>query len=114
MLGFLALAGLLMGGFAFMAVCGLIFLVLRVVFWAVFFPIRILMKLLWLPFALIGGVLSLAAGVTILPILLTIGLVVAAVAALAALVALLVPATPFVLLGLMIWVVMRRRPVPAS
>jgi hypothetical protein len=58
-------------------------------------------------------VLSLAAGVTILPILLTVGLAVAAFAAIAALVALVVPLIPFLLFGLMIWALLRRRPAAA-
>ena len=107
MLGFLALAGLLMGGFAVMAVFGAIFLVLRIVFWAVLFPVRLVLKLLWLPFALVGGALSLVAGAAVL------GLIVVVVGAIAAALAFLIPLTPFVLLGLMIWAFMKRRPATA-
>jgi hypothetical protein len=117
MLGLIAFAGLLIAGFAFMAVMGLVFLVVRIAFWAVFLPFRILFKLLWLPFGLIsgliGGVFTLAAGATLIPIVLTVGLAVAAFAAIAAIVALLIPAIPFVLLGLVIWALMRRQPATA-
>jgi len=106
MLELVALAGLLIAGFAVFAVVGMVFLVLKIVLWAVFFPIRLLFRLLWIPLGLIGGLFSLVAGVTVLPLLLAIGLVVAVVAAIAALLALLVPAIPFVLLGLMVWAVM--------
>ena len=57
------------------------------------------------------GAFSLAAGAAILPILLIVGVVVAVLGAIAALVALLVPAIPFILLGLMIWALMRKKPV---
>lgn len=128
MLELLAFAGLLIAGVAFMAVMGVVFLLVRLSFWLVFLPFRLiflpikllflpfrlLFKLIWLPVGLIGGMFSLAAGVAIVPILLTIGGVIAAVAAIAALLALLVPAIPFVLLGLMIWAIMRRSPVAAS
>jgi uncharacterized membrane protein YbaN (DUF454 family) len=59
------------------------------------------------------GALSLAAGATMLPILLAVGGVVAVLGIVAALLALLVPAIPFILLGLMIWVFMRKRPEKA-
>lgn len=111
MLELIALAGLLIAGIAVFAVIGMVFFVLKIVLWAVFFPIRLLFKLMWIPFGLIGGLFSLAAGVTILPIVLSVGLVVAAVAAIAALLTMLIPAIPFVLLGLMVWAFMRPRPV---
>ena len=113
MLGLIAFAGLLIAGFAFMAVIGLVFFVLRVAMWAVFLPFRILFKLLWLPIGLIGGLFRLDAGATLIPIVLTVGLVVAVFAAVAAIVALLIPAIPFVLLGLVVWAVTRRQPAAA-
>ena len=113
MLELIALAGLLMAGLAVASVIGVVFLLFKIVFWAVFLPFRLLFKLIWLPIGLVGGVVSLAAGAALLPIILTVGLVVAAFAAIAALLALLVPAIPFVLLGLMIWAIVRRRPAAA-
>ena len=79
-----------------------------------FLPFRLLFKLLWIPFGLIGGAFSLLAGVAILPILLMVGVAVAVIGAIAALLALVVPAIPFILLGLMVWALMRKRPVVAS
>lgn len=96
-----------------MAVMSLVFLVLKIVFWAVFLPFRILFKLMWIPIGLIGGLFSLAAGAALIPILLTVGLAVAVVAAIAAVLALLVPAIPFVLLGLVVWALTRRPAVVA-
>ena len=92
MLELIALAGLLIAGLAVASVIGVVFLLFKIVFWAIFLPFRLLFKLIWLP----------------------VGLVVAAFAAMAALLALLVPAIPFILLGLMVWAVMRKRPVVVS
>ncbi len=110
----MALAGLLLAGLAVACVLGLAFFVVKVVFWAIFLPFRLLFKLMWVPVGLVMGALSLAAGATLLPILLVVGLVVGVLGALAALIALLVPAIPFILLGLMIWAIVRKRPVVVS
>ena len=114
MLELIALAGLLMAGLAVASVIGVVFLLFKIVFWAIFLPFRLLFKLLWLPIGLVGGALSLVAGAALVPILLTVGIVVAVFAALAALLALLVPAIPFVLLGLMVWAILRKKPVVVS
>ena len=113
MLELIALAGLLIAGLAVVSVVGVVFLGFKILLFVLFLPFRLLFKLMWVPFGLIGGAFSLLAGAAILPILLLIGVVVAVVGAIAALLALLVPAIPFVLLGLMIWVFVRRRPVAA-
>ena len=113
MLELMALAGLFIGGLAVMAVVGVVFLVLKIVLFAVFLPFRLLFKLLWIPIGLVGGFFSLAAGAAIIPIMLTVGVAVAIIGAIAALLALLVPAIPFLLLGLMVWAFLRRRPAAA-
>jgi len=113
MIELIALAGLFIAGFAVLSVVGVVFLVFKVLMWTVFLPFRLLFKLLWIPVGLIGGMFSLAAGAAILPILLVVGLVVAVVGAIAALLAVLVPMIPFLLLGLMIWALMRKRPIAA-
>lgn len=113
MLELIALGGLFIGGLAVFAVIGVVFFVFKIVLFAVFLPFRLLFKLLWLPFGVIGGAFSLAAGAAILPILLIVGVVVTILGAIAAIVALLVPAIPFILLGLTIWAVMRKRPATA-
>jgi hypothetical protein len=111
MLEFVALAALVIGGLAVFAVIGVVFLVFKIVLFAVFLPFRLLFKLLWIPVGLVGGAFSLVAGAAMVPVLLMVGLVIAAIAAIAAVLALLVPALPFVLLGLMIWALTRTRPV---
>ena len=114
MLGLIALFGRFIAGFAVLAVVGVVFMVLRIAFWAIFLPFRLLFKLMWLPIGLIGGAFSLAAGAALIPILLVVGLIVAVVSAIAALIALVVPMIPFILLGLTIWAFMRRRPSVAA
>jgi len=61
----MALAGLLLAGLAVACVLGLAFFVVKVVFWAIFLPFRLLFKLMWVPIGLVMGALSLAAGVKV-------------------------------------------------
>ncbi|MEO8681186.1 MAG: hypothetical protein ABI665_19205 [Vicinamibacterales bacterium] len=100
------------------AVFGLVFLVLKVVLWTVFLPIRILFKVffkvLMIPVWLAMGAVGLVASAAALPILLTVGAGIMVLGLLAAVLALLLPAIPFILLGLAVWAVMRRRPVAVS
>ena len=114
MIGLFALAGLLFGGFAMAAVFGVVFLVLKVALWVVFLPIRILFKVffkvLMIPVWMTLGAVGLAASAAALPILLIVGAGVVVMGLMAAIFALLLPAIPFILLGLMVWAFMRRRP----
>jgi hypothetical protein len=114
MVALIALAGLLMAGVAAAAVFGLILLVFKVVFWAVLLPFRILMKVLMIPVYLTLGAVGLAAGAVALPIVLTVVAGIAVLGILAAVLALLLPAIPFVLLGLMVWAIVRRRPAAVA
>jgi hypothetical protein len=113
MIEMIAFAGILAAGLAVAFVFGLIFMVLKLVFWTVFLPFRILFKLLWIPFGLVTGAIGLAAGAALLPILLVVGGVVALVGLVAAIISLLIPAIPFLLLGLVVWAFMRREQPPA-
>ena len=110
MLELIALAGLVIAGLAVFAVVGVVFFVLKLLFWTIFLPFRLLMKLLWLPVGLAMGALGLAAGAAVLPILLVVGLAVAVLGAIAAILALLVPAIPFILLGFVVWAIVKARP----
>lgn len=103
MIELIALMGLFIAGFAVLSVVGVVFFVFKLAMWTVFLPFRILFKMLWIPFSLIGGLFSLAAGAAILPIVLVVGLI-------AAVLALLVPMIPFLLFGLIVWSFMRRSP----
>jgi hypothetical protein len=109
----MALIGLMIAGFAVAAVIGTVLLVLKMIFWVVFFPLRILMKVLMIPVWLTLGAIGLLAGTALIPIVLVVVAGVAVVGVLAALFALLLPAIPFILFGLLIWALARRRPVAA-
>lgn len=113
MIELIALTGLLVVGVALAALMGLVVFVVKIVFWAVLLPLRILFKLIMFPVWLAVGAVGLAAGTALLPLLLLAAVVVVVVGAVATLLALLVPAIPFVLLGLMIWAVMRKGPAVA-
>ena len=103
------------------AVFGLVFFVVKIAFWAIFLPFRILTKVffkvifkaLMLPVWLTLGALGMAAGAVALPVLLLVIAGVAFFGVIAALFALMLPLIPFVLFGLLIWAFMRRRPVAA-
>ena len=60
------------------------------------------------------GAVGLAAGAAVLPIVLIVGLAVLVIGAIAALLALLVPAIPFVLLGFVIWAIVKANRPPAT
>ena len=114
MIGFLAFAGLLAAaGLAFFSLIGLVFFIIKMALWTVLLPIRILFKVLMIPVALTFGAIGLAAGAAAIPILLVVVAAVVVVGAIAALLALLVPAIPFILLGLAIWALVRKRPATA-
>lgn len=110
----MALTGLLVVGLALAALMGLVFLVVKIAFWTVLLPFRILLKVLMIPVWLTLGAVGLAAGAAVLPVLLFVAAAVVVVGAIAALLALVVPAIPFVLLGLMVWAVLRKRPTVAA
>jgi len=110
MIGFLAFAGLFAAvGLALFSLIGLVIFIIKIALWTVLLPLRILFKVLMIPVALTFGAIGLAAGAAAIPILLVVVTAAVVVSALAALLALLVPAIPFILLGLMVWAVMRRR-----
>jgi len=114
MIGFLAFAGLLAAaGLAFFSLVGLVFFIIKMALWTVLLPLRILFKVLMIPVALTFGAIGLAVGAAAIPILLVVVAAVVVFGAIAALLALLVPAIPFLLLGLMIWAIVRRRPATA-
>ena len=114
MIGFLAFAGLLAAaGLAFFSLIGLVFFIIRMAFWTVLLPLRILFKVMMIPVGLALGAVGLAAGAAAIPILLVVVTAVVVVGAIATLLALLVPAIPFVLLGLAIWALVRKRPATA-
>lgn len=111
----LVILALLVGvGLAVAAVVGFVLFLLKLVFWVIFLPIRLLLKLLWLPLGLAFGAVGMTLGLVALPILFIIGGAFVLFALLAALVSVLIPAIPFVLLGLLIWALVQKTPVPVT
>jgi hypothetical protein len=108
MSGFIALAVLAFAAFFILGTIALIGLVLKILFWAVFFPIRLALKLVF-------GLLGLGFAVVLMPIVVIVAAVAVIGALIAALFALLAPLFPVLLLGLVGWAIYRassRRPSP--
>jgi hypothetical protein len=108
-------------GVAVAAVIGFLFLLLKLVFWVVFFPlklvfslvflpIRLLFKLTTLPFGLAFGTVGVGLGLIALPLIILVVGGVLLVGLVVAIVAVMIPAIPFILLGLLLWSVFRKRP----
>lgn len=124
MVEFFVLAVLAVVGLAVAAVLGfvffllklvlwLVFLPVKLVFWGLFFPLKFLFKLIWLPIGLTFGALGMTAGMIGLPIVFLFfgGFLVFAL--ITAIIGLLIPAIPFVLLGLLLWTIFGRGPAAA-
>ena len=121
-LALLAVVGLSLG-----AIFSLVFFVLRMALWMVFLPIRLVMfpvrmlffplrlalKLVWLPVSLAFGTVGMGLGVVALPFLFLVVCGVLVFGLIAAIIGALIPAIPFVLLGLLLWGVFRQRPATA-
>lgn len=110
MIELLVFGGLIVASVAVAAVLGFVFFLLKLVLWTVLLPFRILFKILMIPVWLTLGALGLAVGVIAAPLLAVAVAGVVVVGLLAALAALLLPAIPFVLLGLLLWAIFSRRP----
>ena len=113
MIELLVFGGFIVACMAVAEVLGFVFFLFKLVLWAVLLPFRILFKILMIPVWLTLGALGLAAGVIAVPLLLIVVAGVVIVGLLAALAAVLLPAIPFVLLGLLLWAIFSRRPVVA-
>lgn len=100
MFGLLALGAFLLCG---VMLLGLIGGILKLVFFVVFLPLRILGKLIALPFLAVGFFLKLLFGVLLLPLLLVGALIGIVGLGIAAVVGLLVPLMPLLIAGLLVW-----------
>ena len=94
-LGMLLLFGLL--------VVGLVGGLLKLVFWVLFLPFGLALKLLALPFLAIGLLLKVLFGVLLLPLFLVLGVLALVGFGLVALLGLLVPILPLIVAGLVVW-----------
>jgi hypothetical protein len=113
MVELLVLGGLVAAGLAVAAVVGFVFFLLKLVFWVVLLPFRLLLKALMIPVWFTLGAVGLAVGAVAVPVLLAVVAVVAVVGVLAAALAFVLPVIPFVLLGLLVWAIFRRSPAVA-
>ena len=84
-------------------VLGVIGGILKLVFGLLFLPLRLLGKLIALPFMAVGVFFKLLFGVMFLPLLFVGGLVVLAGLVVAAVVGLLVPLMPLLIVGVVVW-----------
>ncbi|MFO7694605.1 MAG: hypothetical protein R6V57_16080 [Vicinamibacterales bacterium] len=94
-LGMLLFVGLL--------VVGLVGGLLKLVFWLLFLPFRVALKLLALPFLALGLLLKLVVGVLLLPLFLVLGVIALAGFGVMALLGLLVPLLPLIVAALVVW-----------
>ena len=94
---------------------GVVFLVIKVLFWTIFLPFRLLFKLLWIPVGLAMGAVGLAPAPPSCRFSSSSAWPWLSSGAIAALLALLVPAIPFILLGFVIWAIVKsNRPAAAA
>jgi len=115
-MGFLLVAAML-GAFAFAGVFLLVAVVLKTVFWAVTLPIRLAFGLLFFPIWLAKTALRAAGLLVLAPILAAGGVLVAGALIVAGLLAVVVPLLPILLIGFLLWIVIRsfsRDAVPAA
>jgi len=113
MVELLVFGGLATAALAVVAVLGFVFFLLKFVLWAVLLPFRLLLKLLMIPVWLTFGAVGLALGAVAVPVVLIVLTVVAVIGVVTTVLALLLPAIPFVLLGLMLWAIFRKTPAVA-
>lgn len=113
MVELLVFGGLAAAALAVVAIVAFVFLILKFVLWAVLLPFRWLLKLLMIPVWLTVGAVGLALGAAALPLILIVLAVVAVIGVVTTVLALLLPAIPFVLLGLMLWAIFRKAPAVA-
>ena len=113
MIGLFMLAVLAVVGLSVAAILGFVFFLLKIVMWTVFFPLRLLFKLLWLPVGLAFGAVGMGLSLAALPLLFLLVGGVLIFGVIAAIIGLMIPAIPFVLLGLLLWSIFRRSPATA-
>ena len=105
-MGFLFLSLTMLAGMVALTL-GAVFFFIRFVFSILFLPIRLVFGLLLFPLWIARAVLKLLSAVLILPVLLVGGVIVGLGFALAAVVSAVIPLLPFVLLGLIVWGLVR-------
>ena len=112
MFGLLTLGAFVLFG---VMLLGLVGGILKLVFWLLFLPLRLLGKLVALPFMAIGVFFKLMFGVMLLPLLAVGGVIALVFVVLTALVSLIVPLMPLLIAGVVVWGLVKvfSRPVAA-
>ena len=105
-MGFLFLSLTMLAGMVALTL-GAVFFFIRFVFSILLLPFRLVFSLLLFPLWIARAAVKLLSAVLILPVLLIGGLVVGLGFALAAIVTAVIPLLPFVLLGLIVWGLVR-------
>jgi hypothetical protein len=103
----LGVASLVMTGLMVGAVVMVGVLVVKTLFFLVTLPFRILFAVLFFPFWLVKTIVKMAMAAVLIPLALLAGTVLAVVAALAAIAAIIAPLLPLLIVGLLVWVVVR-------
>jgi hypothetical protein len=111
MLELLALVMVVFGGILLL---GVVVAVLKLAFWLILLPFRLLFGLLFLPFLVVGFLLKLLFGVLLLPVLGVLAVVAIGGALVAGLLAIVVPLLPVVLAGLAVFALAKYLNRPAT
>ena len=111
MFGLLTLAALFFFG---LVAVGLVAGVLKLVFWLLFLPFRLALRLLTLPFLALGLLLKVLFGVFLLPVFLVLGVVALVGLGLVAVLGLALPLLPLIVAGLVIWGLVKLFSHPAA
>jgi hypothetical protein len=110
----LGLAALAMTGLMVAAVVTVGVLIVKTLFFLVTLPFRIAFAVLFFPFWIAKTVAKVALGAVLIPLVALAGIVLAVFAALAAIAAIGAPLLPLLIVGLLVWAVLRSfRPATA-
>lgn len=114
MLTLLGLASLVMTGLMVAAVVSVGVLIVKVLFFLVTLPFRIAFAVLFFPFWIAKTVAKVAVAAIVIPLVALAGIVLAVLAAVAAIAAIVAPLLPLLIVGLLVWAVLRSfRPAAA-
>jgi hypothetical protein len=107
-----ALLALVLFALCVAAVVSALAFAFRMAFWMVLLPVRLLFGVLIVPFWIARMLLKVVFGALMLPVLLVVGGLLTMAALIAAFVAIVTPMLPLLIVGFLIWVVIRslRRP----
>jgi hypothetical protein len=110
----LGLASLVMTGLMVAAVVSVGVLIVKALFFLVTLPFRLVFAVLFFPFWIVKTVGKVAVAAIVIPLAALAGIVLAVLAAVAAIAAIVAPLLPLLIVGLLVWAVLRSvRPAAA-